>query len=99
MTVIEHHVVIPAGNLKRIHADQQRIRSNALKPAAGKPKVYKSPVTVQAGGNSHKCDEVIIAGPSKMVYRPEKPLSCGARMWIETRAEVTTIVHPQEGAS
>lgn len=32
-----------------------------------------------------------IKGPSTVVYSPEKPLSCGARAWIETHAPV--IVH------
>ena len=26
--------------------------------------------------------------PSVMVYRPEKPLSCGAFVWIETHGDV-----------
>jgi hypothetical protein len=28
--------------------------------------------------------EVEFSGPSKMVYRPENPLPCGAKLWIET---------------
>ena len=32
--------------------------------------------------------EVEILGESKVVYSPDKPLSCGARVWIETNAEV-----------
>lgn len=34
---------------------------------------------------------VIIVGPAKVVYRPDRPLSCGAKCWIETNAPV--IVH------
>lgn len=34
------------------------------------------------------CHEVDILGPSKMVYRPDNPLACGARLWIETEAEL-----------
>ena len=34
---------------------------------------------------------VTIKGPSAVVYRPERPLACGARAWIETYAEV--VVH------
>ena len=29
-----------------------------------------------------------INGPCKLVYRPEKPLACGATVWIETLASV-----------
>ena len=32
--------------------------------------------------------EVEILGESKVIYRPDKPLSCGAKVWIETEAEV-----------
>jgi hypothetical protein len=34
---------------------------------------------------------VTVLGPVTFVYRPEKPLSCGARAWAETSAQV--IVH------
>ena len=34
--------------------------------------------------------EVEIAGPSKIIYSPDKPLSCGAHVWIETESEVIT---------
>jgi len=27
-------------------------------------------------------------GPSRVVYSPDKPLSCGAKVWVETEAEV-----------
>lgn len=31
---------------------------------------------------------VTIKGPSKLVYRPDRPLSCGAKAWLETFSEV-----------
>lgn len=31
---------------------------------------------------------VEILGPSKMVYDPENPLRCGAKLWIETDADI-----------
>ncbi len=34
---------------------------------------------------------VIIFGPSIVVYRPKKPLHCGARAWIETKAAVAVV--------
>lgn len=37
---------------------------------------------------------VEIQGPSTIIYRPNQPLSCGARAWIETFA--TVIVHRRE---
>ena len=35
--------------------------------------------------------ELDISGPSKVVYSPDKPLSCGARVWIETDSQYVTI--------
>jgi hypothetical protein len=35
---------------------------------------------------------VTINGPSRVVYRPDTPLSCGARLWVETEADVETTV-------
>jgi len=31
---------------------------------------------------------VDILGPSKMVYNPDNPLKCGAKLWIETDSDV-----------
>jgi hypothetical protein len=33
-------------------------------------------------------NEVQILGESTVMYKPNKPLSCGAKVWIETDAEV-----------
>jgi hypothetical protein len=34
------------------------------------------------------CHSVVIHGPSKVVYQPDCPLNCGARVWIETDSQV-----------
>ena len=47
-------------------------------------------LTIKEGKSNNYCHEVDILGPSKLVYRPDKPLSCGARVWIETDAEIKT---------
>ena len=31
---------------------------------------------------------VTLYGPSMVVYNPEKPLKCGARVWIETYSPI-----------
>ena len=65
-----------------IHVNQHVIKKNR-KTGAIDPvltcKTYKS--------NTY-AHEVIIDGPSRIVYSPDKPLSCGAKVWIETEAEV-----------
>ena len=32
--------------------------------------------------------EMNIKGPSRMIYSPDKPRKCGAKLWIETDADV-----------
>ena len=65
-----------------IHVNQNKIRSN-LKRGTTDPVI-----TVKEGRKNTYCHEVEILGPSKIVYSPDKPLSCGARVWIETEGEV-----------
>ena len=68
----------------RIHVNQHNVRANT--------KGANLPVlTVKTYKDNTTCNEVIIHGPSRVVYSPDKPLSCGARVWIETQAEVETL--------
>ena len=56
---------------------------------ANKKHGTKEPViTVKTSKTNTYAHEVEILGESKVVYSPDKPLSCGARVWIETEAEV-----------
>tara|TARA_R110002012_G_scaffold167313_1_gene330812 strand:- start:150 stop:344 length:195 start_codon:yes stop_codon:yes gene_type:complete len=49
----------------------------------------RNPVlTVKTSKSNQYAHEVQIDGPSKVIYSPDKPLSCGARVWIETDSEV-----------
>ena len=67
---------------KRIHINMHKIRAN-------KKHGKKEPViTVKTSKTNTYGHEVEILGESKVVYSPDKPLSCGARVWIETDAEV-----------
>ena len=70
------------GLLKRIHVNQHNIKANA-KDGGSRP-----PVTVKTSKQNHKCHNAVIYGRSVVRYSPDKPLSCGARMWIETKAAV-----------
>lgn len=67
---------------KIIHVNQHRIRSNA-KTGAREPVL-----TVKTYRDNVYAHEVVIDGPCKIVYSPDKPLSCGAKVWIETNATV-----------
>ena len=68
--------------LKRIHINQHKIKANK-KNGTNDPVI-----TVKTSKSNDYGHEVDISGKSKVVYRPNKPLSCGARVWIETREEV-----------
>lgn len=70
----------------QIHVNQHNIRSNATR-------IEKLPVlTIKTYKDNRYADEVIINGPSNIVYSPDKPLSCGARVWIETDSAFVDIV-------
>lgn len=62
----------------RIHINQHKIRANA-KHGTNEPVI-----TIKQGKRNTYCHGVEILGPSKVVYQPCKPLSCGAKVWIET---------------
>jgi hypothetical protein len=73
-----------ASNKTIIHVNQHVIRAN-------KKKGEQKPVlTVKTSKTNVYAHEVEISGPCKVIYRPDKPLSCGARVWIETTSQVTT---------
>ena len=65
-----------------IHVNQHKIRSNQ------KTGDRKPVLTVKTWKSNRYAHEVIIMGPSKVVYSPDKPLGCGARVWVETDDEV-----------
>lgn len=60
-----------------VHVNQHIIRANETK---GK---RNPPLTIRQGRRITRAYEVDLVGPVKVVYRPDKPLSCGARVWIE----------------
>lgn len=78
-------MVMPAGLLKRIHVNQGLVRHNV------KHKDDIPSVTVQWHGKSYTAADVIVKGRSRVVQRMHEPLSCGARIWIETHAEVELV--------
>lgn len=73
---------IRAGLIKRLHVSQPNIRANR-KHGSTLPVI-----SVSTSSGTYHSDRVKILGPSELVYSPNKPISCGARVWIETRAEL-----------
>jgi hypothetical protein len=72
-----------AGSRKKIiHVNKHVIVANA-KRGENNP-----PLTVRTSDETYRTHGVTILGPSVVVHRPDKPLSCGAKVWIETRSIV-----------
>jgi hypothetical protein len=68
-----------------VHVNMHVVRSNQ-KTGAREPVL-----TVKTHKSNTYAHEVSIDGPSKVVYSPDKPLSCGARVWIETQNTVSIL--------
>ncbi len=68
-----------------VHVNQHVIKKNQK---TGE----RNPVlTVKTYKTNVYAHEVVLKGDSKVVYSPDKPLSCGARVWIETQSPVDII--------
>ena len=74
---------------KRIHINQHVIKKNR-KHGSRDPVI-----SVKTYKRNDYSNTVDITGPCRVVYSPDKPLSCGATVWIETKS--TVVVHPVEG--
>jgi len=73
-----------------IHVNQHKIRSNA-KHGGDEPVLTVK--TYKTNDYAHQVKIVDQQGHevARVVYRPDKPLSCGAKCWIETSLEVEAI--------
>jgi len=69
-----------------VHVNQHVIKSNRKD---GKTDPVLTVKTYKSNIYAH---EVVIHGPSKVVYSPDKPLSCGAHVWIETQHPVEIVL-------
>jgi hypothetical protein len=76
---------ITAGTIKRVHVDR-RILAQNLKRNKNAPAL-----TIQTARGAIKAGVVEMLGTCRLVQAGRsalKPLSCGARVWVETRGEV-----------
>ena len=68
--------------IARIHVNQHVIKANAKNGES-------NPIfTIKQGGSNTYAHNVKVKGEMELVYSPDKPLSCGAKVWIETRGEI-----------
>jgi hypothetical protein len=70
------------GLIKRIHIN------GALLREAKKGRKAVKPISIQNSKGVKIASMVNIKGPSRLVFSPNKRLSSGAVLWIETKAEV-----------
>lgn len=70
-----------------IHVNQHVVRRNAKEGTTDPVLTVK---TYKENRYAHQVDIVDEKGNliASVVYQPDKPLSCGARVWIETQNEV-----------
>lgn len=74
----------------QIHVGQRELKLN-MEDGGDRPVL-----SIRESGEDGKekvtlCHEIKI-GPVRLVYRPDAPLSCGARIWLEAPSELVEIV-------
>lgn len=72
---------LEAGRIKRLHVDR-RIMAQNKRDDKNAPAL-----TIQTSSGSIKARSITILGVAHLI-QSEKPLSCGARAWVETYSEV-----------
>jgi hypothetical protein len=76
--------------IKRIHVNMHVIRRNHRDGRRDPP------LSIKTSRRNLKAQSVEIQGPSELVYSPDRPLACGARVWIETDAPL--LIDTAEGS-
>jgi hypothetical protein len=69
--------------IKRIHVNRHNVAHNK------KHNTSRPVFSVKTSKANHTTDHVEFSGSARLVYCPEKPLSCGAVVWIETSEPVS----------
>jgi hypothetical protein len=75
----------------RIHVDQHAIRANA-KDGGSRPVITVKDYKANRKGACAEIRDAEGNVVARVIYRPEHPLSCGARVWIETEHPVDVAV-------
>lgn len=80
------HKKLAKGYVKKIHVNQRIIKNNT------KTGEEVPPCIVQTSSGPLNGTDIAILVDGKVVarlkYRPQNPLGCGARLWLETKEEV-----------
>lgn len=75
-----------------VHVNQHKIRSN-IKKDEGELEPVLTCKTYKSNDYANEVEILDADGNvvAKVVYSPHKPLSCGARVWIETENEINIV--------
>jgi S-adenosylmethionine hydrolase len=71
----------------RIHVNQHNIKANA-KEGAKLPVITAKTYKENKIGNNADIVDAYGNVIAKIIYSPDKPLSCGAKCWVETTLDV-----------
>lgn len=73
-----------------IHVHQQKIKSNLKNGTKEPPIIVRNYKEIKYASYVEILDEDgnVVA---TLIYQPDNPLSCGARVWLETKLEVKCI--------
>ena len=82
--------------ITRIHVNRNRMASNAKRGTT------EPVITVKKGSSNRYGNRVDILDAignivASVVYSPDKPLSCGAKVWIQTENPV--VIHDEQAAT
>lgn len=69
----------------RVHVNQHVVRRNKTRGENAPP------LRIIRKGKSEPAFEVELIGKARVVYSPDKPLKCGARVWIEAEDAIAII--------
>lgn len=82
MPKIVEAVTLEAGRRKLIHINKHVIAAN------NKHDRKDPPITCKVGKDNYYGHSVEVSGECRLIHSPDKPLKCGAKVWIETNGEV-----------
>lgn len=72
-----------------VHVNQHNIKTNAK--GGSKPVLTVKTYKDNQKGNTAEIIDKDGVTIGKFIYSPDKPLSCGAKVWFETECEVTVL--------
>lgn len=79
--------------ITRIHVNQHVIRRNNKEEHSEK---REAPLTIKTYKENRRGNEAVICDSNddevaRVIYSPDNPLPCGARVWIETNNKVIVL--------